>query len=348
MDNTRLDDELQRIFDEMMQSYIRPSTFNAHNRRNMRTETTNQPDTGYLENSRLLNALNDTMNSYNSNMYHYQSNMQSFLQIIQTMAQDRSAPSTQYYAPPRTFRQNTIPIPNTPRATANAQRARQNNQTHRDATTHLFSYLIYPISDLSGNFMRTNPLRDVLVTPTQHQIDNATVNYSYVPELQLTNISCPITLEDFQQGDNVRQIRQCGHTFREPAIQNWFRQNVRCPVCRYDIRDYVAPTQEQDREDENEYEEPILNRQTIRTPSPIHRPDSPRASAFPDLSNNISRISSLQNIETEIVRNISQSINSILNSAIFNDISNTLMYEFEIPIQMPDTSENTLDIDPVD
>lgn len=339
MDNTRFDDELQRIFDEMLHSYLRPSTYNPHNRHNSRTDTTPQRDSGHLE---YLRMLNDTISSYNSNMYHYQSNMQTYLQIVQTMTEDRAAPSRQYYAPPppRTFRQNTIPIPNTSRATAtsNAQRGRQNNQTFRDSrddTTHLFSYLIYPIGDLSGNFIRTNPLRDVLVTPTQDQIYNATLNYSYDNELQLTNISCPITLEDFQQGDNVRQIRHCGHTFREPAIQNWFRQNVRCPVCRYDIRDYVAPSQQEDEEQEEEAS-------PMAQASPIH------SSASPDLSNNVSTMTSLQNIETELVRNITQSINSLLNNAMFSDLSNNFMHEFEFPIHTTDPSENSLDIDPVD
>ena len=39
-------------------------------------------------------------------------------------------------------------------------------------------------------------------------------------------------------GEQVFQIKHCGHNFRENALRNWFRTNVRCPVCRYDIRDY--------------------------------------------------------------------------------------------------------------
>jgi hypothetical protein len=55
--------------------------------------------------------------------------------------------------------------------------------------------------------------------------------------LHLINHRCPITLEEFQENDNIRRIRHCGHCFNEESIQHWFRNNVRCPVCRLDIRD---------------------------------------------------------------------------------------------------------------
>jgi hypothetical protein len=53
------------------------------------------------------------------------------------------------------------------------------------------------------------------------------------------NTSCPITLDEFREGDLLTQIRRCGHLFNQRAIQNWFSRNVRCPVCRYDIRTRV-------------------------------------------------------------------------------------------------------------
>jgi hypothetical protein len=252
-------------------------------------------------------------------MYQYQNNIQTLFSIVQTMIQQREPPRNLFTHP----RTNTIPIPNVSRSTNTAPRARQNNQNFRDVPSQLFTYLIYPLAgDLSGNFTRTNPFRDVLVTPSQIEIDNATTNFVYSSTLRLNNTSCPITLEDFQQGDNVRQIRHCGHTFGEHAIQNWFRQNVRCPVCRYDIRDYVAPAHD------------------IESGIPI--------AVDPSLNSLPPRIPSLRNIETEIVRNITQSLNSILNNPMFTDTSNSLMYEFELPIHTTDSSENSLDIDPVD
>jgi hypothetical protein len=50
-------------------------------------------------------------------------------------------------------------------------------------------------------------------------------------------------MDDFNDNDMVTVIRHCGHTFHTENIMNWFRSNSRCPVCRYDIRDYNIPNQ---------------------------------------------------------------------------------------------------------
>ena len=45
-------------------------------------------------------------------------------------------------------------------------------------------------------------------------------------------------MDDFNDNDMVTVIRHCGHIFHTEHLMNWFRSNCRCPVCRYDIRDY--------------------------------------------------------------------------------------------------------------
>ena len=82
-----------------------------------------------------------------------------------------------------------------------------------------------------------NLFQNVIVSPTAEQIENATEVFPYTEGLHLINHRCPITLEEFQENDNIRRIRYCGHCFNEESIQHWFRNNVRCPVCRLDIRD---------------------------------------------------------------------------------------------------------------
>ena len=56
------------------------------------------------------------------------------------------------------------------------------------------------------------------------------------------NNSCPITLEPFQENEAVTMIKYCGHLFKTDEINQWFETNVRCPVCRYDLRNYREPT----------------------------------------------------------------------------------------------------------
>lgn len=92
------------------------------------------------------------------------------------------------------------------------------------------------IASLLNSFLNTS----VPIYPTQRQIETATrvVRYSEIED-PVTDV-CPISLERFGDDDNVRQIRHCGHIFCDNALTEWFRSNVRCPVCRYDIRNYAA------------------------------------------------------------------------------------------------------------
>jgi len=80
----------------------------------------------------------------------------------------------------------------------------------------------------------------VEIFPTQTQIESATRNVRYCDILNPINRSCPISLENFSDSDNVTVIRYCGHIFNRHQLNTWFRSNCRCPVCRYDIRNYSS------------------------------------------------------------------------------------------------------------
>ena len=50
---------------------------------------------------------------------------------------------------------------------------------------------------------------------------------------------CPISLEDFEQGDIVRKINRCGHIFKENILKEWLMASplhICCPICRCDLR----------------------------------------------------------------------------------------------------------------
>ena len=91
-------------------------------------------------------------------------------------------------------------------------------------------------SDLAstiGNF-----LDPIVIYPTQTQIELATRNVRYCDIVTPINLSCPISLETFNDNDMVTVIRFCGHIFSTASLNTWFTTNCRCPVCRYDIRNY--------------------------------------------------------------------------------------------------------------
>jgi len=102
----------------------------------------------------------------------------------------------------------------------------------------------------------------VAIRPSENQIQHAvrTIPYSNI-ENPLNN-SCPISLENFTNNDEVSQIIHCGHIFSREPLQHWFQSNVRCPVCRYDIRtnneDLGTREQEQEQDSSTDSDMPPL------------------------------------------------------------------------------------------
>lgn len=87
-------------------------------------------------------------------------------------------------------------------------------------------------------------LEPVPTYPGTLQIEIATRNMLYGDIVSPRNTSCPISLERFENNDMVTTICYCGHIFMMAEIHHWFTSNCRCPVCRYDIREYRATTRD--------------------------------------------------------------------------------------------------------
>jgi hypothetical protein len=124
------------------------------------------------------------------------------------------------------FDEYTIPLNTDGLHNVNRQSNRSNR---RNGYTTLDGYA----RNLFDNF-----LQPVEIYPTQSQIESATRRVRYCDIMRPINTSCPITMDEFNDTDMVTVIRHCGHTFHTDNIMNWFRSNCRCPVCRYDIREY--------------------------------------------------------------------------------------------------------------
>jgi hypothetical protein len=105
---------------------------------------------------------------------------------------------------------------------ANQNHNNNNNNNNLDAFTQLFQNFLQPVE----------------IYPTQSQIETATRRVRYCDISRPINTQCPISMDEFNDNDMVTVIRHCGHTFHTEHLMNWFRSNCRCPVCRYDIRDY--------------------------------------------------------------------------------------------------------------
>lgn len=69
----------------------------------------------------------------------------------------------------------------------------------------------------------------VPVIPSPTQISAALEN------IDSTTSNCAICQESISSG--ACRVRQCGHVYHRSCILSWFAVNVRCPVCRHDIRE---------------------------------------------------------------------------------------------------------------
>jgi len=155
------------------------------------------------------------MYHYHQNIHDYNENMRRFLYILEDERQRINTTNRREYS---YF--NTVPRTNTTMPILNTFVRRYLN--NRDNT----------------NILRYN-YENVVIRPNARQIEQATETV-ICNESHTIHNNCPITLEPFIIGEEISRIRHCSHTFKKTALMNWFSRNVRCPVCRYDIREYTG------------------------------------------------------------------------------------------------------------
>lgn len=206
---------------------------------NMYVTQYNQTNTNI---TRLLDTLDDIRNNINSligNNMHNMHNMHNMQRI------NRSNHSN------RQNRQNYF---NAPRPAVGSRL--QNSGIHYDydnpieRSTYINEFMNDLVTNNTSNMHshENNPditeflttfLNSVPVRPTQEQIDNSSRLIVFDSIQAPNSTTCAISLEPFASGDTVRQLHHCGHIFFPDQFNQWFRNNVRCPVCRHDIRSFT-------------------------------------------------------------------------------------------------------------
>jgi len=165
--------------------------------------------------------------------------------------------------------------------------------------------------DILNATMNDSP---VTVRPSVAQIRRATRTLLFRDISNTTQTICPIDRELLHAEDTVLQIIHCDHFFRDTNLRRHFRGNARCPLCRYDIRDYI-PTLE-----ETTFTFPMFNRRP-RMPPP---PPPPPVPSF-DVQDPFTALPSANIIP---IQQTTHEIQSLLDEAITNIL---------------DTSENITD-----
>ena len=89
-------------------------------------------------------------------------------------------------------------------------------------------------------------LSPVPVVPSREQIAVASILSSVEPARDVLCSICQDHEPPEQASAQWRILRHCNHRFHKHCIDQWFQQNVHCPVCRFDIRDYSAGVSDED------------------------------------------------------------------------------------------------------
>ena len=218
----------------------------------------------------------------------------------------------------------------------------------------------------TNDFINNLDLENVRVVPTAREIEIATHIIPFNSILNPQNSTCPISLTRFETDSslNVMRIRYCGHLYVPEELETWFTHNCRCPLCRYDIRNYSPSIEEleninrleineeqnndeiqgeedvemeQPQEVEIEYAEDVTGEENISTENNSSNIYNPYAQVFTRTFESTSL--------DDLTNQLSEAFNTSFN---FNDVSlnsnqvfgNNFSIQLEGFVERPDVSNN--------
>jgi len=249
-----------------------------------------------------LNTLNNFINQYFSQINTFQDNARDMLQMIRTTIHQQNVVYS-HLLRRNNMRQNVQTPPVFSRTNA------RNTSRAWNAPQYDYTYEI-PQIYIPRRTQQTTRL-------TQEQINNSIQTIEY--EQDMGEERCPITLENFIVGENICRIRHCGHIFKSTGLMQWFQRNVRCPVCRYDVRTYNS-----------------------RATTELPQVTEPTTTQTPSSETQILQDSSSNLVNTRNI--IYNRLNSIMRQ-LQNNLSDTdtpTVYTFDIPIYFEDFSYNRI------
>ena len=143
-------------------------------------------------------------------------------------------------------------------------------------------------------------------------------------------------MERFNSTDIVRRINHCGHIFLPNEFNEWFQGNVRCPVCRFDIRNNVVSRSS--------------GTTTSSTPVTTSTPSTPITSSITGTTGtneDISNINIIRDPQTNIIDQVSFDIsNNMITSDLISTISNRLFESLFNPNNNNNNNDDTFVYDP--
>jgi hypothetical protein len=174
-------------------------------------------------------------------------------------------------------------------------------------------------------------LTSVVVRPTDRQIRESTQLVRFGNIIDPQNGNCPISLERFDEQQLVTRIIFCGHIFSTNELQRWFETNVRCPLCRFDIREHRNQVSRNNlstvNEEENSTISSEINSQSYPEPPPPPQEESTNENIEDneyneeEIYNNLSRnVDNLLSVSDEIANNLTTNITNELTRTLSENI----------------------------
>ena len=209
-----MEQNINDMFTNIMNDFNFPQTqyTTSLNDTNRNQNIPSNPSMRYV--NRQLDTIYELILRYNDNMIQYQRNMTQMVSLINMNN--------------LTFRHRLQEIRN------------DRNTQYRNANTQqrnrFQNYRNVPFYDWTFQtpFLSTPQNRQL----TQQEINSLTTTIIFNDETrdEISETRCPISLDNFQNGDTLCRINGCNHIFKKDNLLNWFRRNSKCPICRFDLR----------------------------------------------------------------------------------------------------------------
>ena len=252
--------------------------------------------------------MNDLNNINNNYVNHDNINSRQYISILYTIYNDN-------YRLINELRNDNLMLRN---YIVNEYERSVNNQNHIRFNNRRtpFPRTPYPIfNNFNSRFFDRVP-----VPPSNEQIQLATLTTYYSNIVEPLNANCPITLEEFEYGSIVTLIKHCGHIFKSESLNNWFTENNRCPVCRYDVRNYTANT-------EDNYE--LIDSSNIVVDNNNTTSDDNNTNAN-NTNTNTNRTNLRVNAEEELTNQIDNMLTQLFNNNNNNDTSGNFVITYTL------------------
>ena len=129
--------------------------------------------------------------------------------------------------------------------THNQQDINNNREYIRNLYSNLFNNPDMVEVTLFDNGRRVvNNMEDVQIHPSLRTLRESSSIHLY-KDLDTNQETCSICRENFQDLSVVRKLR-CNHIFHMDCVDSWFETNIRCPLCRIDLRNENEEDETQD------------------------------------------------------------------------------------------------------